>query len=125
MARVLIIDDEPEVRKILRRILEHDGHEIVEASDGDEGLRYYRLQPVDLVITDILMPGEGGISTIREIRREAPDARIIAISGGGDTGRLDFLPLAKNLGAFTTLSKPILIADLRKAVAEALGAGSA
>jgi len=120
MARILVIDDEPGIRKLLRQILEADGHEVVEAQDGGEGLRYYRLQPVDLVITDILMPGEDGLSGIREIRREFPHARIIAISGGGETGQLNFLSHARDLGARFTLSKPILIPEFRQAVTESL-----
>ena len=123
MARVLVIDDDLNVRRLLRNMLEKKGHEIVEALDGDEGLRYYRLQRADLVITDILMPAEDGLSTINEIRRESPDAKIIAISGGGERGDLDFLSQAEDLGALRTISKPFTVEEVLGAVNDVLGRG--
>ena len=120
MARILVVDDDFAARTLLRRLLEPAGHVIVEALDGDEALRYYRLKPADLVITDILMPGREGLSTIHEIRLEFPDAKIIAISGGGETGELDFLSQARNLGARRTFAKPFAVREILDAVSELL-----
>ena len=94
MARILIIDDDEQVRRYLRKILEAQGHEVVAASDGKLGIELCREEPTDLIITDIFMPEKEGLETIGELRRDYPDVKIIAISGGGRTGNLDFLPLA-------------------------------
>lgn len=120
MARILIIDDDPIMRDMLREMLEEHGYEIAEAGDGDEGMASYRQHPADLIITDILMPGKEGLATIYEVRREFPDAKIIAISGGGITGK-DYLPLAEELGAISTFTKPFRYQELIEAVEKALG----
>lgn len=117
MARILIIDDEEPVRVMLRQMLEREGHEVVEAACGDEGLALYRAQPTELVITDILMPRTGGLVAISELRKEFPSARIIAISGGGRDGRLNFLATAKTFPGVLTLRKPFQRAELLQAVA--------
>ena len=124
MARILVMDDDYEIRLVLRRMLEAAGHEVEEAVDGEEGLRYYRIKPADLVITDILMPGGDGLSTIREIRREFPDARIIAMSGGDMSADVGFLPRAEELGAVRTVAKPFDLAQMREAVDEVLKGNS-
>ena len=121
MAKILIIDDEEQVRLYLRSILEPEGHEVVEAPDGKVGLQLYREEPVDLIITDVFMPEKEGLETIRELRREYPEVKIIAISGGGRTGNLDFLPLAKTFGALRTLAKPFDRQEMLDAVQEVLG----
>ena len=121
MAKILIIDDEEQVRLYLRSILEPEGHEVVEAPDGKVGLQLYREEPVDLIITDVFMPEKEGLETIRELRSEYPEVKIIAISGGGRTGNLDFLPLAKTFGALRTLAKPFDRQEMLDAVQEVLG----
>jgi two-component system response regulator (stage 0 sporulation protein F) len=121
MARILVIDDERDTRQLLRRMLEGVGHDVEEALDGEEGLRQYRVKPSDLVIMDLLMPGLDGLTTINELLREFPDAKIVAVSGGG--GRdLDLLPKAKELGAAETFGKPFDVPALLKAVADLLAA---
>ena len=122
MARILIIDDEEDVRAALVHILERDGHMVVEAGDGNEGLRRFRETPTDLVITDILMPDKEGIETIKDLRKIAPDLKIIAISGGGRIMNTSFLDLAEMLGADMTLKKPFQIDQFCKAVDDCLGA---
>lgn len=107
MARILLIDDDALTRNVLRQMLERAGHEVVETCHGREGLRRYRDMPADLVITDILMPEQEGLETIRELRRLAPAVKIIAISGGSPRVMQDFLPLAEKLGAQRVLRKPI------------------
>jgi len=120
MPRILIIDDEQDLRLILREALEYVGYEVVEAGDGDEGLQHYRETPADLIITDILMPGKGGLETIGELQREDPHVKIIAISGGSPCGHVDVLDIAKQLGARWVLRKPFRLPDMCQAVREAL-----
>jgi CheY-like chemotaxis protein len=120
MLRILIIDDEDQFRSMLRRVLERASYEVVEAQDGNEGIQRCREAPMDLIITDILMPGKEGLETIMDLRREFPQVKIIAISGGGRTGDLNFLEFAKRLGAQSTLQKPCGQEELLDAVQEIL-----
>ncbi|MCD6074839.1 MAG: Response regulator, CheY-like receiver [Rhodospirillales bacterium] len=106
MANILVIDDEKLARFTVRKILEQAGHKIIETESGTEGVRIFQAQPCDLVITDIIMPGKEGIETINDIKRISPRTPIIAMSGGGRTGNLDFLKLAQQRGADQTISKP-------------------
>ena len=119
--RVLIIDDDDLVRQTLRRVLESVGFQVVEAADGRQGTLLYRSDPVDLVITDLLMPVKEGFETIRELRQINADAKIIAISGGGRAGGADFLEMAKKLGADRVIAKPFRPAELVEAVRAVLG----
>jgi len=121
MARILVIDDEQAVRLFLREILETDGHEVVDAPDGKAGLRLFSEEPADLTIIDIFMPEKEGLETIRELRREYPGVKIIAISGGGGIGNFDFLHMAKRFGALRTIAKPFEKKEMLDAVQEALG----
>jgi CheY-like chemotaxis protein len=116
MARILIIDDDADLRTTLREILEQAGYEVVEVSDGREGLQRYLGASVDLVITDLLMPEQEGVETIRDLRQINPQVRIIAMSGGGQTGRMNFLQVATVLGAQRTLHKPFNRQTLLEAV---------
>ncbi len=116
MTRILVIDDEEMVRDMLRQTLEYAGYEVLEASEGEIGLRLFYSHRPALVITDILMPGREGIETIRELRKKAPEAKIIAISGGGRVSKQDFLPVAQSFGAVKTLAKPFERHELLDAV---------
>jgi CheY-like chemotaxis protein len=82
LTTVLVIDDNEDIRALLRRVLEREGYSVSEASDGMAGTRLYRSQPADVIITDIVMPDQEGIQTIMELLRDFPAAKIIAISGG-------------------------------------------
>ena len=106
MARVLLIDDEELVVIVLRNALLSAGHEVITAADGDQGLLALRRHPVDIIVTDIIMPGKEGIETILEIRRLSPTIPIIAMSGGGVSAGRVYLESAARLGATRTLSKP-------------------
>ncbi len=116
MARILVIDDEAPMRTMLQQVLERNGHEVAVATQGAEGLTLFRENPTDLVIIDIFMPGKEGIETIVELRQQSPQTKIIAISGGGHAGTLDFLATAKHLGAHQTLAKPFERQELLAAV---------
>lgn len=120
MARILVIDDEEPVREMLRQMLERAGHEVLQACDGDEGVAVHKRSQVDLVITDILMPRKGGLVTISELRRDRPDMKIIAMSGGGRTGKLNFLSTAKTFPGVKTLRKPFRQSEVLDAVREIL-----
>jgi len=124
MARIILIDDEDAVRRTVRLALERAGHQVLEASDGEAGLKLLAQSGADLVITDIFMPGQDGIVTVRRIRKESPGVKVIAVSGGDSTGRLDLRKGAELLGAATSLRKPFSSADLLRAVRDVLGLGS-
>ena len=120
MVRILIIDDDPQILDMLGQILEREGYDIVKASNGKEGIKLYRENPVDLIITDIIMPEKEGIETIFELRKDFPDLKIIAISGGGRIDPEEYLFVAQKLGVQRTFAKPIARAELLKAVRELL-----
>jgi len=105
MARILVIDDTEVVRAMIRRWLEVEGHEVVEASDGDAGIQLFREHPADLVITDLIMPEKDGIEVIKELRGEYPDVKIIAISAGGQLEQEKQMEQAKQVGASRTFEK--------------------
>ncbi len=117
---ILVIDDDETIRALLRTILEREGYRVVDAPDGSSGIRRYQESPTDLVITDLIMPGKEGIETIRDLRREFPHVKIIAVSGGGRIGPDSYLKMAKGVGALRTLSKPFDRLALLKAVEEVL-----
>ncbi len=120
MKRILIIDDEEPLRRMLRQMLERNGFIVTEASNGAVGLKMHGKEPFDLIITDIFMPEKEGLETIREFRREFPSVKIIAMSGGGKTGELSYLSLATALGASRALAKPFERAQLLAAVTDLL-----
>ncbi len=123
MARILVIDDEPQVRAFLRNTLEGSGHDVSEAADGDAGLRAFEARPADLVITDIVMPGREGLETIRMLRQYDPALKIIAISGAGRVGGYDFLDIARKFGAARGLAKPFGDSQLLSTVQDMLATG--
>lgn len=122
MAKILVIDDDVIVRETLTQILEDLGHLVLIAEDGKAGVAAFRADRPDLVITDIIMPEQEGIQTITEIRGLAPEAKIIAISGGGRIGNTDFLKIARHIGANDVIAKPFDPDDLASRVAACLGA---
>ena len=121
MLRVLVIDDEAMVRKIVRKMLERSGHNVVEAENGKLGIEQLKSASFDLVITDIIMPQMEGIETLINVKRERPGTQVIAMSGGGRTGNVDFLQTAQKLGAAAILHKPFTMNSLAGAVEEACG----
>lgn len=106
---------------MLQHMLERDGYQTASACEGREGIKLQRQAPADLIITDLMMPGQEGLETIMEIRRLFPATKIIAMSGGGQGGVLDFLPIATQLGAARTMAKPFTHDQLLATVREVLG----
>ena len=121
MQRILVIDDEAAIRNLLTSMLGREGFEVETAEDGAAGVEAFRCQRPDLVITDILMPNKGGLVAIREILDLDPEVKIIAMSGGGRTGKLNFLSTARTFPGVQTLQKPFRQAELMAAVRGALG----
>lgn len=121
MAKILVIDDEKLSRITVRKILEQSGHKVFEAASGNDGIASFRSQqagqPFDVVITDIIMPDKEGVETIMDLRRLSAKIPIIAMSGGGRTGNLDFLKLAEQRGANSVLAKPFSPEELLSTVA--------
>jgi CheY-like chemotaxis protein len=116
MAKILIIDDDPQIRRLVVEILASAGHKMFEVKDGEEGLRLVEIHRPALVITDILMPQTDGLEVIRELRRGAPRIPTLAISGG----HAIYLRMAKRLGASAILAKPFRPMDILRAVDELL-----
>jgi len=116
MTSILLIDDNEEFSRLMQIGLERIGHEVTIAFDGDEGLKALRSRSFDIVITDIIMPGREGLETIIEVKRLHPDMPILAISGGGITGKTAFLEAAKKLGAADALQKPFSIDYLNESI---------
>lgn len=124
MSNILIIDDDKVLRFALRAALECGGHEVMEAPDGQVGMDLFREKRPDLIITDILMPERDGIETITGLRKDYPDVKIIAISGGSPKMTIDLLEYAKILGAQHTMAKPIKPEKLLRAVEQVLSKSS-
>jgi CheY-like chemotaxis protein len=120
MKRILVIDDEEQVLNALGFTLASEGYGVVKAFNGKEGMKLYRRDPVDLIITDLIMPEKEGIETIRELTAEFPNIKIIAMSGGGLIGPDHYLHMAKVFGAQRILTKPVGRDELVKAVKELL-----
>lgn len=125
MKRILIIDDDYLVRDMLERLMRKACYKVVTAEDGNRALRLHRDNPVDLVITDIIMPEKEGLETITEFRKLSSGVKIIAISGGGRVGPSSYLRMAKLLGADRTFAKPVDTAQLLATVEELLAADGA
>jgi DNA-binding response OmpR family regulator len=121
--KILVIDDDEQMRVLLRQVMEWAGHEVVEAADGREGTRLQRQHRADLVITDLIMPEQEGLETITALRRDYPGLKIIAISGGGRIGPEAYLPAARELGADRVFSKPFDVQELAETVRELLSHG--
>ncbi|MDY0187499.1 MAG: response regulator [Syntrophus sp. (in: bacteria)] len=120
MPQILIVEDDDELRTVLKEVLEQEGYGVVEASDGRAAMEMQRLTGADLVITDLIMPEMDGIETIMALRKGFPWVKIIAMSGGHRAGPRAFLNLAKALGAHRTLHKPFVFQDMLEAVDELL-----
>ena len=130
MAKILIVDDEEDVRIALKQVLERAGYEVTVAATGNEGLDLMQQEAADLVITDVIMPGVDGIVTAKQIREKYRDTRIIVISGGGRTApdpyepdaisTRSYLASASKAGADQTLTKPFDRDELLRAVQDLL-----
>ena len=118
MTRVLVIEDNEDFADLIRHFLEAAGFSVALAPDGRLGMEIQRHQPADIIVTDIFMPRQDGVETISEMRKEFPDARIIAMTGRESLTDFDALRIANELGAVRTFKKPFDIPDLVAAIRE-------
>jgi len=135
MQRILVIDDERDVRDSVKCVLDLAGYEVLTAESVTEALEQLQRTPMDLVITDIIMPKMNGVQAIESIRRAFPMVRIVAISGGGNFGVAGYQPTAiatnaylrsaEEAGAHVVLTKPFEFDDLIEVVERLLGVGHA
>jgi two-component system, chemotaxis family, chemotaxis protein CheY len=117
MAKILIIDDDASIRALLVAMLEGENHSIREADDGRKGLKMFQEEPADLVITDVLMPEKDGVELIMELKEIDPDAKIIAMSGGGRGLDATFnLRMAQDFGAQRLMVKPFSASEALDAI---------
>jgi CheY-like chemotaxis protein len=120
VARILVIDDQPLVLDVLRRMLEDGGHQVGTARDGEEGLKLFAEKPADVVVCDLFMPGVNGLEVIHKLRQLRPGVPVVAVSGGSFNRERDLLPDVRATGAAAFLPKPFTPAALLAAVAEVL-----
>jgi len=135
MQNILVVDDEPDVRDAVKRVLDRAGYSVRTADNAVDALVELARTPADVVITDIIMPKINGVQAIESIRKAFPSVRIVAISGGGNFGNKAYQPTAitttaylvsaEMAGAHLVLTKPFESIDLIRAVETVLGFGHA
>lgn len=121
MARVLVIDDNDDLRRVLRLFLEEAGFEVEAAANGLRRLQLQREKPACVVVTDLFMPEKEGIETIVELRRQFPQTKIVAMSGGGNDVGGGYFAVAREVGAAKALSMPFDMQELVRTVHELAG----
>jgi CheY-like chemotaxis protein len=121
MPSILIIDDDADIRRLLRVALEKQSHVIYEAGDGVEGVRRWRENRPDLVITDLMMPGKDGLDTLFELVSLEPSVKVIAMTGGDWREAVDRLHDARLFGAVRTVAKPFTLSEMVRVIGEVLG----
>jgi two-component system chemotaxis response regulator CheY len=120
MTRILVVDDEPSIRELLREALELEGYGVAEACNGLEGLTVYHQIAIELVITDLEMPEMDGVTMIKTLRGEQVVVPVIVISGMNQE-RFDNI---KTIGVQSILAKPFYLKELLHAVQTLVGRGS-
>jgi len=120
LKKILLVDDEKSIRKMLRTVLGDDKYSFAEASNGLEALAIMETQSIDLILTDVIMPDCDGIELVMSVRKKLPDIKVIVMSGGGRVRADHYLNLAEKLGAARVFEKPFNTAELRDTVSELL-----
>jgi DNA-binding response OmpR family regulator len=121
VTRIIVLDDERNIRTMVRVILDDAGFEVVEAVDATSAIRAVRESGADLVISDLFMPDVDGLEVIHTLRREHSSLKIIAMSGGGFGGTIDLLEIARRMGADEVVHKPFSPQHFVDVVRRALG----
>lgn len=121
MSKLLVVEDDRTLLDVLETFLTGKGFEVKCAGDGDEALEIFSGWQADLVITDILMPRKEGFETIRDLKRESADIKIIAMTGGGRNDPKTYLDFAGVFGADRALAKPFELRVLLELVEDLLG----
>lgn len=112
MARILIVEDSKDFRSLLQARLEMEGFEVAAASSGADALQVMARQPADVIVTDVFMPDKDGLETILEMRARYPEARIVAMSGWQSSRGVDYLRVAREIGAAHILRKPFDLEEM-------------
>ena len=120
MKQILVIDDEPDILKLISKILEKAGYRVMTAENGRLADKLFNEHPFDLVITDIIMPQKEGLEIILQLRENSPNTKILAISGGGKIERAGYLDAARAIGAHAIVKKPFEISHLLDKVEQLL-----
>jgi len=120
MSGILVVEDDNDLRTMLKVSLNRRRFTVMEAENGKEALTHFKPSMIDLVITDLIMPEEDGLKVIMRMRELKPSIKIIAISGGGKAGPGSYLNLAKALGADAIYSKPFSVNDMITKIEELL-----
>jgi CheY-like chemotaxis protein len=120
MSSILVVDDDTQVLDVMSEMLRLEGHSVSVAENGQQAVDQMRDAQFDLVITDLIMPEKEGLETIADIRKTRSDLPIIAISGGGRVGPMDYLETARFIGADATLAKPFGRQELITTVSDLL-----
>jgi CheY-like chemotaxis protein len=120
MPRILLVDDDESFRKMVRLTLTKFGYDVVEAANGKDAVKVHAAGPADLIMTDLIMPEQEGLETIQLFRKQHPNVKIVAMSGGGRINGQDFLVIAKFFGADRTINKPFANRELADLLAELL-----
>jgi DNA-binding response OmpR family regulator len=114
--RILVVDDNEDLRSTIKALLQADGFDVSVAADGEAALASHRARPADVVVTDLFMPDKDGIETIIELKKLYPLVKIVAMSGWTSTQGSDYLQVAREIGAEVTLQKPFDPAELSRVV---------
>ena len=115
--RILVVEDDVQVRKMVCKVLNNQGYDLAEAANGKEVFKILRNKVnIKIVVADIIMPEKDGLETIQELKRDYPDIKILAISGGGKISAQNYLILAQKVGADLILKKPFDKQELLDAV---------
>lgn len=118
MPGILLVEDNQDVKEMLKKLLEKNGYSVMVASNGREALAKFKSVLTQVVVTDVIMPEEDGIGLIVELKKQKPDIKIIAISGGGKVGPTNYLNIAETLGADAVFAKPFNMNDFIAKVKE-------
>jgi DNA-binding response OmpR family regulator len=121
--RILVVEDDPSIGRVLRIVLRQAGYQVIEARDGHEAMRLWRDQRADLVITDLHMPNKNGLEVIMELRALSPSVPIVAMTGGGRSKDIELLGDARLLGAVRTVAKPFGLEEMLAVVQQELDRG--
>jgi CheY-like chemotaxis protein len=116
VAHVLVVDDDADIREVVRRVITKLGHKVWDVADGNEALRILETSPVDLIISDIYMAEMDGMELLVRIQQLELDVPVVVISGGGYKPRDEVLKMAAACGAVATLDKPFTVEQLRDTV---------
>ena len=124
MARILVVDDDELMRDLMRLVLEAEQHVVEVVDSGEKGLERLRQAPFELLITDMALTEMDGLEVIQEVRKTYPEMKVVAITGWGDMAEHTLFPLVRAMGVEYTFTKPFMIKEFLRGIAELLGTTS-